>query len=479
MRYLIAIILAFQLSFATAQIDFYNADTLFVKANTVVYVQGNFTNVHQDFENNGEFSLTQDLENRVDLSTPGLGLFKLIGEDSQGLDLTGNFKTHNLEIDNAEGAIFKGDAHFSVFGDLDFVSGIFYTQDNNLIEFKHDAIYFDASDLSHINGPAIKEGNSQFTFPIGKEGRLRPIRIIETTLDNSLQAEYFRETYSILDTDEPLENVSDWEYWSLDRIYANEDPKISLIWDELSFVNPDIESTVIAFNGYQSWSLVEASTQQPEQLENDLSSDDILPGYGYYTFGSTRRQYLISDGLSDFQLIKSGCDIIITWDALERSKRVASYTIERQKGLEEFELITVKDARNTKLLDTYSFRDNTTDDHTLYRYRITTDYYDGTSTVSNIKFINASCYEIAMSLYPNPVFADDHLILGIESEVDKDLDIKVVDVLGRVLQEKRLRITKGSSEHIIDNLIHYGAAEYFIWTPEEEFIPTLKFQVIR
>jgi len=462
------------------QIGIYNNDTLYIHQDAEVFVMGDLVNQHEVFNNNGNFKLVGNLRNIKDLSINGNGTFSLIGDKTHDINLLGEFKTHNLEISNSNGAVFYGDKNLIVKGDLDFIDGIFYTQTNNLIQFDKDALYFDADDFSHIDGPAIKVGSTQFTFPIGKEGRLRPMRISDTNLENIYQAEYFASTAPTLVTDATLNNVSDWEFWSFNQISGNSLPKISLVYDELSFIDFDEESLTI---GYRSlldvWSMVEASTMLPEQLETDISTINSAPGDGLYTFASTRSSFHIQDGVVDFKLNKAGCDVIISWSTIERSRRVSSYSLMRSSFGNSFEEIYSVEADNDGLTDQYAFRDTNVKDREVYQYQVVTKYSDGTSKLTDVKFIKSACTPITFVLYPNPVILDDQLTLQVDSEINKNIEITIVDVLGRVLQERTLEITKGNSQYIIGDTQHYGAAEYFIWTPLEEDIPTIKFQIIR
>ena len=184
MRYLMTIVCSLIFGNLIGQLDLYNNSVLYVEQNSLLYVKGSFINGHAEFENNGEFMLEGNLENEVAIEEEGSGLLRLVGSQNQLVNLTGEFKTFNLEIDNINGATFEGDQDLSVFGDLDFVNGRFWTRNNNLINFKENALYFGASDGSYIDGPAIKEGYTSFRYPIGKKGKLRPLEVLETGSNN-------------------------------------------------------------------------------------------------------------------------------------------------------------------------------------------------------------------------------------------------------------------------------------------------------
>lgn len=472
----------FGYSFTNAQvIGLCNLDTLYVDDSALIMVKGDFLNNHTDFENHGEFNVEGNLENSLELATQGTGVMRLVGTQAQLINLTGEFKTFNLDIDNQNGAVFLGDKNLSVFGDLDFVNGRFWTRDNNLINFKSNAVYFGARDESYIDGPAIKEGDTRFRFPVGKEGKLRPLAISKTSSFNSYQAEYFKSTFPTLSTDESLDKVSDVEYWSFEKIFGQVSPRLTLVWDDDSFLNDPNNDLQIGYNSNGTeWTQVESSAELPEQLESDLTSIDAAPGDGYYTFASTTDNMLLQDGLVDFSLVKEGCSVRIHWNTLERMKRISSFHLQRRLSpSQEYETVYSASANNVQLIDEYTYLDKDVNDNTIYHYRMVIIYNDGTNIISEDKFIRASCSPISLLLYPNPVFRDEIITLAINSDIEKTLNIKVVDVLGRVLQSHALDIKKGSNSFEIANTIHYGAAEYFIWTPEEEQIPTIKFQIIR
>lgn len=483
MRYLIiiiALLLGRPMMYAQT-IGLCNFDTLYVEDNTTVIVKGDFINGHAEFENHGEFNLEGNLDNQVSISNEGSGVFRLIGVYAQIVNLLGEFKTYNLDIDNEEGGVFLGDKNLSVFGDLDFINGHFWTRDNNLIEFKPNAVYFGARDESHITGPAIKEGNTKFRFPIGKDRILRPLAIAETNSINSYQAEYFSDTYPTLSTDGSLESVSDAEYWSFDRIFGNNDPQITLVWNQNSFLDqPFLDLQIGYIQNTEGWTRVESSTELPEQFETDLTSVNDIPGYGFYTFATTQANTFIQDGLVGFELVKEGCNVRINWNTIERMGRVAAYSIERRRSPgREYESIFSTVSNNTQLMDEYTILDSDVEDNEIYHYRVVVIYDDGTLIASEARLIKVDCSPISLVVYPNPVFQNEIVTIAVNSDIATDLDINVVDVLGRVLESHTLEVMVGANIFELPNTLHYGAAEYFIWTPKEEHIPTIKFQVIR
>ena len=374
MKYLI-IISCFLLSqdmLLSQTLDLCNYYTLDIDDDATVIVKGDFVNQNTEFENHGEFNLEGNLENHARIESEGTGVLRLIGENEQFVNLFGEFKTFNLDIDNSNGAVFLGNRNLSVYGDLDFINGHFRTRNNNLINFKPGSVYFDANDDSHIDGPAIKEGYTRFRFPIGKNGLLRPLAFTETSNFNIYKAEYFASKYPTLETDNSLASVSDTEFWSFDQLNGLDDPQISLAWDENSSLRQNITEDIrIGYiENIEGWTKVESSPELPEQLETDLTSVEPVPGYGFFTFASANPNTFLQDGLVDFQIAKEECNVRINWSTVERSARIRSYEIQRKRINEQYETIFTVDANNVDLTNEYSVLDTGVENDIVYHYRI-------------------------------------------------------------------------------------------------------------
>lgn len=461
-----------------AQEGLYNADDFFISNDEILFVAGDFTNEHEDFENNGDFTLLGNLENSSLILNEGNGLLRLEGNGQQLVRLTDRFKTNDLEINNINNVVFEDFAHLSVFGDLDFTLGKFFTKAESQIIFKPGALYFYASDESYINGPTTKEGNTQFTFPIGKKGKLRPLRIDGLNTSNGFEAEYFAEVFGDLETNFSINHVSDWEYWSFEKTFGVDAPNLTLVWDEDSFVNLDEQELQIGYYNDNTWVGLESSTELPEQLETDLTSINGIENYGNFTFASTDPLNKLDDGLLNFELIKEACFVKIFWEAIERSTRISAYHLYKKDNNDIFRIIKTISAENTGRYANYSYIDNTVEENEIAHYKIITIYEDGSTISTEQKFIRSSCNELSFLLYPTVLQPNDVLSLQIDSSTGKEFPISIVDELGRILYTEDLSVKAGRNVFTFD-LVRFGQAEYFIWSPEEPDVPTLKFQVIR
>ncbi len=477
-RFLSAIIFLFYFNAILAQEGLYNGDVLFIERSQVVYVGGDFNNDHEFFENNGEFTLIGDLENLKPIDEEGSGTFLLKGTQSQNVDLQQEFKTMNFEIDNPFGAVFLGKDDLAVFGDFDFTNGILYTNSASLTKFKANSIHFYASDFSHIDGPCIKEGDTQFSFPIGKKSTLRPLRISETNTSTSFLAEYFRESYSELENDQTLNNVSDYEYWNFEKIFGEDDPTLTLVWDENSFVEYIEQDLRIAYFNPPRWTDVNSSSNLPEQLSTDITSIEKISSYGDFTFGSNNERTQLHDGFQIFNVNKNECYVSLDWKSIERASSVIRYEIYRKRGNENFELIESIPANNTSSIESYTYLDENVDPEFIYVYKLISILPNERTISSEERIIKTSCEDLSIYLYPNPIIPGRNLTIHVESDIKKRMPIAVVDELGRILHEEELLIDHGSNEFVI-NVERWGMAEYYIWTPQDKDIETLEFQIIR
>ena len=474
----ILLVCLFHSSFAISQEGLYNGDKLYIESGETFFVQGDFINDHEDFENNGDFTLKGNLENYKLILNEGNGLLSLEGDGQQLVKLSEEFKTNNLEINNVNNAIFEDFANLSVFGDLDFTLGNLYTKAESQIVFKPGALYFYASDDSHINGPATKEGNTQFTFPIGKKGKLRPLRIDGLNTINGFEAEYFANAFEDLETNFSIDHVSDWEYWSFEKTYGADAPKLTLVWDDDSFVNLVESEIQIGHYGGSTWVGVESSTELPEQLETDLTSVNGIQDYGNFTFASTTASNKINDGLLNFELIKEECFVKVFWQSIERSSRVSAYHIYKMDENNNFRIIKTISANNSDKYADYSYTDRSVEDGQIVRYKIVTVFDNGETVFTEQKFTRSSCNDLSLLLYPTVLQPDDVLNLQVLSDQGKIFPISIVDELGRILYTEDLNVKAGTNNFTFD-LRRFGMAEYFFWTPEDPDIETLRFQVIR
>ena len=135
---------------------------------------------------------------------------------------------------------------------LTLTSGIVFTDSTNLLTLKAGGITSGASNVSYIDGPMKKVGNTAFVFPVGKEHEYRSLLITSiSSATDVFQCEYFEEGQQFGNgKDSLLISINECEYWKLKRISGSSVPQITLNWNENScFVTSPSKMKVSFWNG--------------------------------------------------------------------------------------------------------------------------------------------------------------------------------------------------------------------------------------
>lgn len=173
-----------------------------------------------DLINNGVFSYT---------STSNESAVHFIGDIQQILgDQTSVF--YNVLFNNTT-TILKG--NIQVDHDADFTRGIVDNElDGGLFFFNDLSDHVNASNLSFVRGTVLKNGNLDFTFPIGAANQYRPAFIENLTYENRVSGCYFFKDSNALYPHDAKQGIIDFidnkEYWELKRIEGTDVAMVTL-----------------------------------------------------------------------------------------------------------------------------------------------------------------------------------------------------------------------------------------------------------
>ena len=124
-----------------------------------------------------------------------------------GVDKT----TNNLTLNNP----------VAVRNVLGLTSGLLNTSATSLLTMRAGSSWTNATDASFVNGPMSKLGNTDFSFPIGKNNVLRPagVRSLPVWPSLNFTAEYFPSTSYAwgIARESTLDHLSDCEHWLIDE----------------------------------------------------------------------------------------------------------------------------------------------------------------------------------------------------------------------------------------------------------------------
>src|SRR5690606_23214649 len=124
--------------------------------------------------------------------------------------------------------------NIQVNNSLTLTNGKLISSSTNLITLIDNATSTIGSDSSFVNGPFKKIGNDAFVYPIGKDTLWRRLAIsAPTNVNSEFIAEYFDNPYSSLTpVNAPISNVSNTEYWQLNKVNTTDSVQATLHWEE-------------------------------------------------------------------------------------------------------------------------------------------------------------------------------------------------------------------------------------------------------
>ncbi len=174
------------------------------------------------------------------------------------------------------------------------------------LDYLNDAPYAGEDDDHFVDGYASLTGDLDFTFPVGDDFRLRPMRITDGASANTARGAYFFEDPNFpnffsdrFDTESrapTLFAVSVFEFWDLD---GDTETRVTLTWDDNSNIPTlvdDLEDLRVV--GWDEtigeWVNLGSSGTTGDLSNGEITSDPFLPNnYMVLTFGSSE---LILDG---------------------------------------------------------------------------------------------------------------------------------------------------------------------------------------
>ncbi len=365
---------------------------------------------------------------------------------------SGTFNLNDLTVNNTFSAnpslVLKKD--INVANDLVLTSGIVSTTSTNILALGNNATSTSGSSASYVSGPMSKSGTAAFIFPVGKNNAWRRIAISSPSVTSVFRAEYFRTAYSnTASVTSPLTNISQIEYWQLDRLSGTGSANVGLYWESAlsSGINNCPDLTVARWNG-SSWTEMAATTNTGSTCSGSgtgiVTTTAAVTAFSPFTFGSkTLSLNPLPVELKDFTALCEGSTVKFKWTT-ESEKFCDYFAIEfSADGNDWEELIQVKGAGNSSTERNYNWQlESLTDGY----YRLTEVDMDKTRNV--FKVLYPSCKELARDSYkfsPNPAKEDLTLSFKLQKPCG-DATILIIDQLGKIVVKKTLNLLAGQSD---------------------------------
>jgi len=205
----------------------------FVNSSTGVFMNNGTTYYLGNFQNDG----TVGYDNALTVN-PGLSSFA--GTSAQTISGSGATSFYYLQF---AGTAFSVQQPVSVVNQLDLSNGIVTAQQTTLqtvmneVQMSAGSSWVNASSASFVDGFVQKAGNTAFTFPIGNSGYYRPLTLAApSSVTDAFTARYIYADptaggYSRTAKASGVGEVSNKEYWIVQRTTGTSSPQVTLGWD--------------------------------------------------------------------------------------------------------------------------------------------------------------------------------------------------------------------------------------------------------
>ncbi|OSY87724.1 hypothetical protein WH52_09855 [Tenacibaculum holothuriorum] len=236
---------------------------------------------------------------------------------------------NNLELQTSLG----------ITNDLSFISGKVITPRNNKnisLDFINYRLYAGEGDANHVDGYSSIISDTEFTFPIGDDDRLRVMRIPDQNSitifkgayyfsdPNSTQPNFSNNTFTTSEKQIFLQNISNIEFWDLD---GSAETTVTLTWDnqsDITTITNDLRQLrVVGWNETeQKWIDLGQSNINGDLNQGEITSNIFIPNdYVVITLGSAAN----TDDLANDNIYISpngdGKNDVLVFEGLEQYKQ--------------------------------------------------------------------------------------------------------------------------------------------------------------
>ena len=169
-------------------------------------------------------------------------------------------------------------------------------------------------------------------------------------------------------------------------------------------------------------------------------------------------------------------------EKINTTTAAVNWSVANASNIKEFEVTKSNDGTNFKSIGTvaftgtkaYTFHDNNLGEGTSY-YRLVSIAKDGSELYSSVASVTNKVRGTSiLSLAPNLVHSTSYL--NISAEKADNLTARVLDLTGRMVQQKIISIPQGNSQTIFD-FSTLKAGSYFLETiASDESVKTIRFE---
>jgi hypothetical protein len=333
---------------------------------------------------------------------------------------------------------------------LIFTDGYFLTNRNDsttvFVHFMDNSTHTGSSDSSHVNGVVRKTGDDTFTFPVGNQNHMQAVAISAPSSASHHFTAFYRmanasnysmSTYAIDSNcggSNIIKDISEKEYWYLQRSSGNSNVIVTLSLDEVSAVSSLSQVMPARWTGSQ-WRSIGNGGSTGSTSDGSISSGTgcgaigsptATDSFGFFTFSASNLTALPVE-LLHFDAQKHGDDVLLTWSTAMQWNH-SHFDVERSTdGIHFNYLTTVGGESFTNEIQTYEVLDHDPYGGLNY-YRLKQVDLDGKTTYSDIRLVDFSTIGRAILIYPNPT---KDVVYIERKNSDIRTQIELFDAVGR------------------------------------------------
>ncbi|HMU44872.1 MAG TPA: T9SS type A sorting domain-containing protein [Chitinophagaceae bacterium] len=172
---------------------------------------------------------------------------------------------------------------------------------------------------------------------------------------------------------------------------------------------------------------------------------------------------------------------VLQWEA-ENELNFSAYEIEKSETGINFSSLSVVSAKNAGFeRQQYQYADNLTGTAgEVFYYRLRMIDIDGKFTYSNVIMIRKGGTKVdGIVLSPNPVASNGSLTVRFESGLSKSVEIRVIDMSGRVVLKQYNNVQEGSNSVSIKNMSGLMPGTYVLQMNDGVAVENVKFTIYR
>lgn len=312
----------------------------------------------------------------------------------------------NFAIDNSQGIVLN--AGLKIEENLQLIEGIVYTSDAAPLMLEAGAVSNAGSTTSFVDGPVFKAGSTNFTFPVGDQGKWAPVALENMQMADdatTFRVEYYKQGHTAENLEAALDEVSTREYWEIEPQTGSPTVDIVLQWKDVNFsqLRKAINTAKLVVAHYTegnwkneggSFQITDSKTMQGYITINSIST------FSPFTFGSEGEATLPVELIS-FKGTQQADGILLQWETASEINN-SHFEVERSSNLKDWTTIgSVNGQGNSSKQHHYQYLDQEVFKGAYY-FRLKQVDYDGQYVYSNIINLHLTQETATFSVYPNP-----------------------------------------------------------------------------